>query len=359
MVNLTTKILNMAEQKRFIGVDLSKRSFEVAMVNDNTSQITRKKYKATTEGRQEFVASLREDDVVAMETGNSSFVLAKLIQKYVHCKVYVLNAGKLHIIFRSLKKRDKEDALRIAKFIQRMPEEELPTVAMPSDEEMAMRSTVAEQMRLDRSRTRSLNALYNLLWNNGVSGIGRTELKKEKNREKAISKLPEVYKDQGRRLVQLIDMYEQYLNEIEENQKEVLQEREEETTISLSMPGIGPKIAFVLQSYLGNMERFNSRRQIGYFAGFTPRVDSSGDRERYGSITKKGPKRVRQVMVQAAWAAMQSNQGTVLKEVYKRIRSTKGKKKAIVAVARKMLEILYVMHTRKELYSAPGLADHS
>ncbi|MBA7687330.1 hypothetical protein ES703_95791 [subsurface metagenome] len=79
----------MAEQKRFIGVDLSKRSFEVAMVSNSTSWIIRKKYKATTEGRQEFVVSLRKDDVVAMETGNSSFILAKLIQKHIGSTVYV------------------------------------------------------------------------------------------------------------------------------------------------------------------------------------------------------------------------------------------------------------------------------
>ncbi len=89
------------------------------------SESYEKKYKATHEDRQEFISSLRKDDVVALETGNRSFVLAKLIQKQVGCRVYVLNAGKLHIIFKSLKKTDKEDALRIAKFIQRIPEEEL------------------------------------------------------------------------------------------------------------------------------------------------------------------------------------------------------------------------------------------
>jgi hypothetical protein len=79
--------------------------------NNNTSQIIRKKYTATTKGRQKFVASLRQDDVVAIKTDNSSFILAKLIQKYVHCKIYVLNADELHIIFRSLKKTEKEDGV--------------------------------------------------------------------------------------------------------------------------------------------------------------------------------------------------------------------------------------------------------
>ena len=68
---------------------------------------------------------------------------------------------------------------------------------------------------------------------------------------------------------------------------------------------------------------------------------------------------MRRVMNQAAWAAIRSQDGIILREFYDRVRSTKGKKKAIVAVARKMLEILYVLHTRKELYQSPIAADHS
>ena len=124
------------------------------------------------------------------------------------------------------------------------------------------------------------------------------------------------------------------------------------------MLGIGPKTAFVLLAYLGNMERFSSR-QVGYFSGFTPSIDMSGQQEHYGSITKRGPKQLRRVMNQAAWAAIRSNDGIILREFYDRVRSTKGKKKAIVAVAGKMLEILRVLHTRKELYQYSVVADHS
>jgi transposase len=349
----------MNDQKRFIGIDMSKKSFEIASVNDANPRILRRKYKATQEDRQEFVSSLRKEDVVAVETGNSSFILAKLIQKQVGCRVHVLNAGKLHIIFKSLKKTDKEDALRIARFVQRIPEEELPTVIIPSDEEMAMRSSATELVRVDKSRTQSINALHSLLWNNGITEFGRNDLKYKKNRDKVIDNLPEAYRAQGIRLLKLIDVYEQYLGEIEEEQKEVLINHREEATISISMPGIGPKTAFVLFAYLGNMERFSCSAQVGHFSGFTPSIDMSGQQEYYGSITKRGPKQVRRVMNQAAWAAIRSNDGILLKDFYDRVRSTKGKKKAIIAVARKMLEILYVLHTRKELYQSPIVADHS
>jgi len=249
--------------------------------------------------------------------------------------------------------------LRIAKFIRRIPEEELPTVTIPSDEEMAMRCSATELIRVDRSRTQSINALHSLLWNNGITGFGRNDLRYKKNRDKVIDNLPVEYRAQGIRLLKLIDIYEQCLGEIEEEQKEVLITHRDESTISISMPGIGPKTAFVLLAYLGNMERFSSCRQVGYFSGFTPSADISGQQEHYGSITKQGPKQLRRVMNQAAWAAIRSPDGIILREFYDRVRSTKGKKKAIVAVGRKMLEILYVLHIKKELYQSPVVADHS
>ena len=50
----------MNDQKRFIGIDMSKRSFEVAIVNNADPRILRKKYKSTNENRQEFIPSLRK-----------------------------------------------------------------------------------------------------------------------------------------------------------------------------------------------------------------------------------------------------------------------------------------------------------
>lgn len=349
----------MNDQKYYIGVDMSKRSFEVAIVQDESSTIYRKKYKASPEGKQAFISSLCKEDVVGFETGNSSFLLAKLIQKKVGCKVYVLNSGKLHLIFKSLKKSDREDALRIAKFIQRTPGEELPTVCIPSDEEMVMRSSATERYRINKTRTQSINAFHSLLWNNGIVDYGRNELKYKQSRDKAVQKLPELYQTQAKRLITLIDLYEQQLQEIEEEQKVHLKKHPEETTISMSVPGIGPSAAFVLMSYLGNMERFSSSKQVAYFSGYTPKLDISGDQHHYGAITKRGPRQIRKTMAQSAWAAIRSKDGVLLRAFYERVRSTRGKKKAIVAVARKMLEILYVLHIRKELYQSPLSPDHS
>ena len=124
--------------------------------------------------------------------------------------------------------------------------------------------------------------------------------------------------------------------------------------------------SFRIQSFVSTIMSFQGTNgslrkgfTAGYFSGYTPSIDMSGLQEHYGSITKRGPKQVRRVMNQTAWAAIRSQDGIILREFYDRVRSTKGKKKAIVAVGRKMLEILYVLHIKKETYQSPVVADHS
>lgn len=342
--------------RRFVGIDQSKKSFEVCMVTDDESDIKRFKFLTTNEGINSFLKTLRSSDVVGLETGNNAFCLAKHILKRCHCTVHVLNAGALHVIFRSLKKTDKEDALRIAKFLQRHPEKELPTVKIPDDDEMAMRALASHQEAIQKMRTKRINELHCLLWNAGETTPGKNGLKKQSVRQEYTGLLSDAYKKIATRICEAIDLLEQQEKEIINEQQEMLQKRNEEVAISMSMPGVGIQTAFVIAAFLGKMERFDDKRQLGHYSGFTPKVDCSGDQNRYGHITKKGPKQLRRVMNQAAWGAIRSIEGGRFREMYERIKVRRGAKIAIVAVSRKMLELLYVMHTRQELYD--GCVDH-
>lgn len=69
----------------------------------------------------------------------------------------VLNPGKLAIIYTSTKKTDKENALKIARLLETMPEEYLPLVPLPSEAEEEMRRLASSQMFLNKERTRLIN----------------------------------------------------------------------------------------------------------------------------------------------------------------------------------------------------------
>jgi transposase len=104
-----------------------------------------------------------------------------------------------------------------------------------------------------------------------------------------------------------------------------------------SIPYVGPRVAEVVVSTLGDPRRFNNVRQVSAYAGLVPKQFQSGETEHLGRITGQGPGLLRRVLVQAAWG-MQRKDGRA-KVVFDRLchgQKTR-RKKAAVALARKIL----------------------
>ena len=107
-------------------------------------------------------------------------------------------------------------------------------------------------------------------------------------------------------------------------------------------------MAFI--AYVGDGSRFASAKHVAGYVGMTPRIDSSGEVERMGHITKRGCSAIRAVIVQAAWAAIHSKTGNSFSKKYEELRGRRGKGRAIVAVARRLLEVMWIVTTRQEYY---------
>ena len=117
----------------------------------------------------------------------------------------------------------------------------------------------------------------------------------------------------------------------------------------MSLPGVGPNLVAAFIGYIGDGQRFK-QKTITAYAGLVPRVDCSGDSNKYGPITKRGCTVLRRALVQAAWGLARSTNNGVLGIKYNQLLLTKGKSKAIVAIARKLLETMWILATRKEFY---------
>jgi len=119
----------------------------------------------------------------------------------------------------------------------------------------------------------------------------------------------------------------------------------------MSVSGVGPVLAFTFRAHIGDGSRFDNVAQVSNYVGFVPRLDMSGQSMRTGHITKRGCKHIRRIAVQSAWALVRSKEGGALKIKYREISARRGKKIAIVAVAKKLIELLWVLSQKKELYS--------
>jgi transposase len=109
-----------------------------------------------------------------------------------------------------------------------------------------------------------------------------------------------------------------------------------------TVPGVGPRTAEVVAAYLHEPKRFTSGKQVGAYAGLVPAQFQSGESDRRGRITRRGPGVLRKLLVECAWAMLRYNRWAAA--LYARLSRGKARKKqAIVAVARRLLVRCWAM----------------
>jgi transposase len=115
-----------------------------------------------------------------------------------------------------------------------------------------------------------------------------------------------------------------------------------------SVPGIGSTSARVLANELGDMAQFNNERQLFSYIGLTPSEHSSGEHIRQGHITRQGRPLLRKILVQVAWKAIKIDNN--LKKAYEQLSKRVGGRRAIVAIARKIIGRIRACFRTGELY---------
>jgi transposase len=115
-----------------------------------------------------------------------------------------------------------------------------------------------------------------------------------------------------------------------------------------SVGGFGALTARELSHELGDRKQFRNERRLCSFTGLTPQEFSSGEHHRQGHISRQGRSRLRALLVEAAWRALK--QDRALATHFVRLAARAGKKRAIVAVARKLIGRVRASFRKGELY---------
>ena len=129
-----------------------------------------------------------------------------------------------------------------------------------------------------------------------------------------------------------------------EDQMAVACEGNASLKLLMTIPGINLYSASVILSEIDDVTRFPTKEKLAAYAGLVPRQDQSGNRDIKGHITKHGSSMLRFILVTAAHVTIRYSKK--MKAKYLSIVRRLGKNRAIVAIARILLECIYVMLTR-------------
>ncbi len=103
-----------------------------------------------------------------------------------------------------------------------------------------------------------------------------------------------------------------------------------------TVPGVGVRTAEVIAAHLPDARRFRSAGEVSAYAGLVPRQYQSGETDRRGRITRRGPRLLRAALVECAWCSLRYNAWA--RATWRRLQANGcSKKKAVVALARKLL----------------------
>ena len=316
----------------FVGIDVHKKTYTV-VARVEREVVKRWTTAASPQGLAEQLRKFFEGAKIqtVYETGFSGFVLHRTLVKGGINSIVVHAAG-IEVAVNNRVKTDKRDAQKLAELLEAG---RLKGIGIPSEEVEQRRILTRTREQLVGDRTRVKNRIRMKCHQMGLINYDENNQMTHKLVKELLSRTS------SRELTIAIEAYwqiwkqlDEEISKIEQKIKEQAQEDSNESTYR-SSPGIGLLSSRILSNELGNMSQFKNERELFSYTGLTPCEYSSGENIRRGKISKQGNSRLRQVLVEAAWRAIKKDKA--LGDFFERLYLRTGKKRAIVAVARKLI----------------------
>lgn len=321
----------MQKALRHIGIDLHRDKFTCCVRLENG-----RNYLSNwrLEDLPRFLKKLRPQDEIAVEVTGNTRLFRDAVTPHV-ARVVAVDPNQFKVISHSVKKTDPNDARNLALYLAK---DLLPEVRMKEKTQAQLASLTQTRDTLVKLRTSLKNKVNNILSAHGVN-LEKEALSSEK-------KLREILTMQfdpmiGIELKVIVDQIRSLNQSITELEKTIADEgsKLEGHKNLTSIKGIGPLTGSILLSVIGNIDDFVDEGKLAAYFGIVPRVSNSNETERSGRITKRGNKLGRTALVQCALIAQRYS--PYLKRHYEKVKARRGTGKAIIALARKLLGIIY------------------
>ena len=336
------------EQKLTIGVDLGDR-WSFYCVLDEAGQVMLEQKLATTPEAVKQTFGKIPRSLIALETGTHSPWVSRLLSELGH-EVIVAHAQKVQLITKSNRKDDRHDARTLAR-LARIDPELLGPVRHRSAKAQLHLTVIRARAELVSARTALVNAARGLVKSYGqrLPKCGTYQVS-EKLAEGLSAELREVLVP----LFKEIESLSEHIQEYDERMEKIAKDVYPEVSLLKQVKGVGTQIALTYVLTIEDPYRFAKSRQVGCFLGLRPGRRNSGESEPQKGISKEGDRYLRTMMVQGAHYILGPfGEDSDLRRWGLKLAERGGKnakKRAVVAVARKLAVLLHRLWVGGEVY---------
>lgn len=342
------KYSNAIATRNTIGVDLSDRISSYCVVDAQGERADEGRLASTPSAFRKHFGSL-EPALVAIETGTHSRWASRAISECGH-EVLVGNARELRPIFQSMHKTDRSDAEKLAR-LARADRTLLHPIELRSEEAQIDLTLLRARAALVEARTKLILVVRGL-----VKPFGKRipECSAPAFHHRAAEAIPEDLCTALHPVLDLISKITVSIREYDRQVETISEQKYPETQRLQQVPGVGPITALAFLLTIGDPRRFTQSRKVGAYFGLTPRKDDSGESQPQLRITKAGDASVRTLLVGAAHYILGPfGPDSDLRRFGRAIAQRGGKnakKRAVVAVARKLAVLLHRLWITGEVY---------
>jgi len=333
----------------YIGMDISSKSFVVHAVDGKKRRIFKGEILPSRAGIKNLIKELGSHrKLVVFEAGNQLKWVAQTLKKLEGVDIHVVHPNEIKWINQSSGKTDKIDARKLAELARA---DMLPRkVHIVEGTARQLRELVSARQTLQSKRIALVNSIRGMMKQEGYK------------LPKGFFQDPE-WTDRVKRLKigqagkAIITSYMNSIESLAASEQEltaqILEIEDKDVELLKSIPAIGEITSRVIKGAIDNAERFDSKRAVSKYGALTPRIYQSGDVIHHGRINRNGRLEVRRVLLQCAHTItrMKSYEARPLREFFERIKRRRGKKKAVVALARKLLTVAYGVLKSQSVYN--------
>ena len=339
---------NFSQQKLTIGLDLGDRTSWYWLLDEVGDVVLEQKVGTTPKAMREVFAAMPRSRI-ALETGMHSPWVSRLLSELGH-EAIVAHARNVRLIGESRKKDDRLDARMLAR-LARIDPQLLSPVKHRSAKAQADLTVIRARAGLVRARTALINTARGVTKSYGERLRGCNP--RNVNPEKAEGLSPEL-QAALQPLLSAVESLSEQIREYNERIEQLAKQSYPQVALLKQVKGVGTLIAITYLLTLEDAHRFNKSRDVGCYLGLQPGRRNSGQSEPQLHISKEGDPYLRTLLVQGAhhilgpfgadsdlrrWGLKLAERG-----------GKNGKKRAVIATARKLAVLLHRLWVSGEAY---------
>jgi transposase len=352
MKKISTVAIDIIEifkgQQLTMGLDLGDRTSHYCILNEAGEVILEQKLPTTPEAMKQTFAKIPRS-LIALETGTHSPWVSRLLRELGQ-QVLVAHAQKVQLISKSNRKDDRHDARTLAR-LARIDPELLGPVRHRSAKAQIHLTVIRARAELVSARTALVNAARGLAKSYGerLRKCGTQQV----NRELA-GELSTELRDVLEPLLKEVESLNERIKEYDARMEKIARESYPQVELLKQVKGVGTQIALTYVLTLEDPHRFAKSREVGCFLGLRPGRRDSGESRPQRHISKEGDRYLRTMLVQGAHYILGPfGEDSDLRRWGQKLAARGGKnakKRAVVAVARKLAVLLHRLWVNGEVY---------